>query len=130
MKCPVCETVDLVPTDRQNIEIDYCPKCRGVWLDRGELDKIIERSAAAEFGNQRAAAPAPTQPAPDKRKNEYFETDLDLDMDMDRRRSDTRRYDDDDDYRRDPRRYDDDYHKQGKPYKKKSILGEIFDIFD
>lgn len=35
-------------TDRQGVEIDYCPKCRGVWLDRGELDKIIERSAADE----------------------------------------------------------------------------------
>lgn len=43
MKCPVDDT-ELTMTDRQNIEIDYCPKCRGVWLDRGELDKIIERS--------------------------------------------------------------------------------------
>ena len=43
MKCPVCG-VALVMTERQNIEIDYCPGCRGVWLDRGELDKIIERS--------------------------------------------------------------------------------------
>ncbi len=41
--CPVCR-VALVMTDRQNVEIDYCPTCRGVWLDRGELDKIIERS--------------------------------------------------------------------------------------
>lgn len=41
--CPVCK-VDLVMTERQNVEIDYCPKCRGVWLDRGELDKIIEKS--------------------------------------------------------------------------------------
>lgn len=46
MKCPICPDVDLVITERQNIEIDYCPKCRGVWLDRGELDKIIEKSAA------------------------------------------------------------------------------------
>ena len=45
MKCPVCN-VDLKMADRQGIEIDYCPQCRGVWLDRGELDKIIERSAA------------------------------------------------------------------------------------
>lgn len=44
MKCPVCD-VDLLIADRQGIEIDYCPKCRGVWLDRGELDKIIDRSA-------------------------------------------------------------------------------------
>lgn len=45
MKCPVCPDVTLVMADRQGIEIDYCPQCRGVWLDRGELDKIIERSA-------------------------------------------------------------------------------------
>ncbi|MBN8909094.1 MAG: zf-TFIIB domain-containing protein [Rhodospirillales bacterium] len=44
MPCPRCR-VDLLMTDRQGIEIDYCPKCRGVWLDRGELDKVIERSA-------------------------------------------------------------------------------------
>jgi len=43
MKCPVCG-VALVMSERQNIEIDYCPECRGIWLDRGELDKIIERS--------------------------------------------------------------------------------------
>ena len=46
MKCPVCTTVDLLMSDRQGIEIDYCPQCRGIWLDRGELDKIIERSAS------------------------------------------------------------------------------------
>ncbi|MCZ7555188.1 MAG: zf-TFIIB domain-containing protein [Bacteroidia bacterium] len=45
MKCPVCREPDLVITDRQGIEIDYCPQCRGIWLDRGELDKIIERTA-------------------------------------------------------------------------------------
>jgi len=45
MKCPVC-SVDLTMSERQGIEIDYCPQCRGVWLDRGELDKIIERSQA------------------------------------------------------------------------------------
>ena len=47
MKCPLCVEPDLVMSERQGIEIDYCPKCRGVWLDRGELDKVIERSAAA-----------------------------------------------------------------------------------
>lgn len=45
LPCPVCK-IDLVMSERQGIEIDYCPQCRGVWLDRGELDKIIERSAA------------------------------------------------------------------------------------
>lgn len=46
MLCPVDNTV-LQMTDRQGVEIDYCPQCRGVWLDRGELDKIIDRSADA-----------------------------------------------------------------------------------
>ena len=45
MKCPNCEET-LVMTERQGVEIDYCPKCRGVWLDKGELDKIIERTEA------------------------------------------------------------------------------------
>ncbi len=45
MNCPVCN-IALIMSERQGIEIDYCPQCRGVWLDRGELDKIIERSAA------------------------------------------------------------------------------------
>jgi len=56
MQCPIDGTT-LVITDRSGIEIDYCPQCRGVWLDRGELDKIIER----------AAAPAPREQAYDDR---------------------------------------------------------------
>ena len=47
MNCPSCN-VSLVMTERQGVEIDYCPQCRGIWLDRGELDKIIERSAGME----------------------------------------------------------------------------------
>jgi uncharacterized protein len=47
MKCPI-DGADLLMTERQGIEIDYCPKCRGIWLDRGELDKLIERSAPPE----------------------------------------------------------------------------------
>jgi Zn-finger nucleic acid-binding protein len=56
MSCPVCR-VPLAMSDRQGVEIDYCPQCRGVWLDRGELDKIIERSAA-----EAAPPPPPQQP--------------------------------------------------------------------
>lgn len=44
MNCPVCKDTKLEISERQGIEIDYCPDCRGVWLDRGELDKIIERT--------------------------------------------------------------------------------------
>ena len=46
MKCPTCADSTLVMSDRQGIEIDYCPQCRGVWLDRGELDKLIERAVS------------------------------------------------------------------------------------
>ncbi len=64
MLCPV-DQVPLVMSDRQGIEIDYCPQCRGVWLDRGELDKIIERDAAASAPKTAApSTPAPPQPAP------------------------------------------------------------------
>lgn len=55
MKCPVCVDVDLVMTERKGIEIDYCPQCRGIWLDRGELDKIIDRSAGGESTQPPAA---------------------------------------------------------------------------
>jgi uncharacterized protein len=61
MKCPVCD-VELVMSERQGIEIDYCPKCRGVWLDRGELDKIIERSVPSSSEiRQRETSHAPEQ---------------------------------------------------------------------
>lgn len=65
MKCPIDGT-ELKMTDRSGVEIDYCPSCRGVWLDRGELDKIIERSAAA----------APPPP-PQARQPEYRDRDND-----------------------------------------------------
>ncbi|MEW5754757.1 MAG: zf-TFIIB domain-containing protein [Pseudomonadota bacterium] len=58
MLCPACKQVNLVMSERQGIEIDYCPQCRGVWLDRGELDKIIEKSAS------QAAPAAPRREPP------------------------------------------------------------------
>jgi Zn-finger nucleic acid-binding protein len=73
MSCPVCR-VPLTMSERQGVEIDYCPQCRGVWLDRGELDKIIERSA-----QELAPAPAPApvhQPRPGRQ-------DYDRDRDRD-----------------------------------------------
>ncbi|MCC2975958.1 zf-TFIIB domain-containing protein [Sphingomonas sp. PL-96] len=59
MPCPICR-VPLVMSERQGVEIDYCPQCRGVWLDRGELDKILERSAADS--GAMAPPPPPRQP--------------------------------------------------------------------
>lgn len=60
MLCPVCPNTQLVMADRNGIEIDYCPSCRGVWLDRGELDKIIERGSRPENATQ----VQPQQPQP------------------------------------------------------------------
>jgi len=68
MQCPTDGTV-LVMSERSGIEIDYCPTCRGVWLDRGELDKIIDRSAS--MGQPAAPAPAPPPQAPQPQQGYY-----------------------------------------------------------
>ena len=69
MKCPNCPDTTLVMTDRQGIEIDYCPACRGIWLDRGELDKLLERASAAA---PVMVAPAPRpQARPDFDESDY-----------------------------------------------------------
>jgi Zn-finger nucleic acid-binding protein len=84
MKCPVDGNL-LLMTERNGVEIDYCPQCRGIWLDRGELEKLIERSERA-----------PSRP---------FVSD----------------------------NYDEGYPREGGEYpgkKRKSFLGEMFDIFD
>lgn len=71
MQCPLCKEVNLVLAERQGIEIDYCPQCRGVWLDRGELDKMIERSASqAPPQHDRGIATDP-QRGKDKRGHHY-----------------------------------------------------------
>lgn len=57
MKCPVCTETHLVMSERRRIAIDYCPKCRGVWLDRGELEKLIERSQPAQTVARRFSPP-------------------------------------------------------------------------
>lgn len=65
MKCPACQT-DLVMSERQGIEIDYCPRCRGIWLDRGELDKIVERSVEQTMAPGAGAAADRPQYAEDR----------------------------------------------------------------
>ena len=105
MICPIDGT-SLVMADRSGVEIDYCPKCRGVWLDRGELDKIIERAGAAP-APVAARAPAPVyQPEPPRNAGGYG--------DSGRRRDD----DDDDD--------DDDHRPRGK--RRDSFLSDLFDF--
>lgn len=63
MQCPVCKEANLSMTDRQGIEIDYCPQCRGIWLDRGELDRLIERAERA--------TPEPSNTARGSREDRY-----------------------------------------------------------
>lgn len=109
MKCPHCD-VNLLMTERQGVEIDYCPECRGVWLDRGELDKILERSHAEVV----AAAPAPVAAAPAPPR------EVRRDDDRDRYRDD--RYRDD--------KYRDDRYSDSSSHKKKKRKSFIEDIFD
>ena len=66
MKCPNCADTTLVMADRQGVEIDYCPACRGIWLDRGELDKLLEKAASA-------APPMPSNPIPREHPRQDFE---------------------------------------------------------
>ena len=79
MRCPVCAEPPLVMSDRQGIEIDYCPQCRGVWLDRGELDKIIERSATTTEprGSSAGATTQPLNDAQDRPRHDEYERDVD-----------------------------------------------------
>lgn len=98
MNCPV-DGSELRLSDRQGIEIDYCPQCRGIWLDRGELDKILERSAQAPF-----AAPAARE------SSRYDEPPRP-------HHDDDRRYDD--------RRYDD---RRDKKKRARSFLDDLFDF--
>jgi Zn-finger nucleic acid-binding protein len=101
MNCPV-DGAELRMMDRQGIEVDYCPTCRGVWLDRGELDKLIERSA-----------PVPARAAPD---DDRAYRDRERDRYEDRDRDDERPYSHD---------------RSAPPYRKKKrggFLSEIFDI--
>ena len=67
VKCPNCADTALVMSDRQGVEIDYCPQCRGVWLDRGELDKLIERSATM--------APTPVANAAPRSQPQFVDSD-------------------------------------------------------
>jgi Zn-finger nucleic acid-binding protein len=67
MKCPVCPDVTLVMMNRQGVEIDYCPSCRGVWLDRGELDKLIELAVSQVTVQSRP----PDQSRPDFVDSDY-----------------------------------------------------------
>lgn len=101
MKCPNCEET-LVMTERQGVEIDYCPKCRGVWLDRGELDKIIDKSLSQESTGANRDFNQPEQSPQQRPQDPYYKG------------------------QQDP------YYKHNDPYykhkKKKGFLGDLFDF--
>jgi len=124
MKCPV-DSIDLIMSERSGVEIDYCPQCRGVWLDRGELDKILDR-AAETMGPTAPAPPPPASVPPGHIPPPLYN----LDPRRDDRRPDDRRYDDRRyDERRDRPRYDQPrYDERRRPKKKEGWLGELFDF--
>lgn len=101
MKCPV-DGAQLVMTERAGVEIDYCPQCRGVWLDRGELDKVIER-ATPTVALQEPPREVPRREEPRR------------DAEREPRREE---------YRGDHGRHDDDYRRK----KKRGFLNDIFDF--
>lgn len=100
MKCPTCPDATLVMSERQGVEIDYCPQCRGVWLDRGELDKLIERSAAQEAPRAAPVEAARPSHQPPPQAPQHYRRDFE----------------------------DSDFNKRGQgQYRKKSWLSDIFD---
>ena len=99
MNCPV-DGSELRITDRQGIEIDYCPQCRGVWLDRGELDKILDRATPAVTLQEPAREAPRRDDHREPRREEY--------------RGDDR-----------PRSHDEDYHKKKK---RRGLLDDSFDF--
>jgi Zn-finger nucleic acid-binding protein len=104
MKCPTCVDTVLVMAERQGVEIDYCPNCRGVWLDRGELDKLLERAAEQAVSHAPPAVVAPVNPPRAGYPGDY-------------RGEHRAGY-----------HHDDDHRERGhKDYRRKSWLSDIFD---
>ena len=121
MQCPVDQTV-LVMSDRQGVEIDYCPQCRGVWLDRGELDKIIDRMESSAPAPAPAPAPPPAAPVTQSPPPVNWRDDSDRHPAIDAYGRPVRNWRDDSDEHRAIDAY-------GRPRKKKKgMLGDLFDF--
>ncbi len=116
MKCPVCQDSQLTMSERQNVEIDYCPNCRGVWLDRGELDKIIERSTP--IGQPHNPSQSGRTSDSQQRHNSVNEQGFHEKPSSDYYGK----------YRDDHRKPSHHYH--GKPHKKKKVSSFLEDLFD
>ena len=123
MNCPACKSIVLVMSERGGVEIDYCPQCRGVWLDRGELDKIINQTgpvaSAAAAPMQYAAAPHVAQnvppPVPPPVPRQGYQ------------QQPYRKRDDDDSVDEYPNEYRGE-HRGEYPKRKKSWLKDVFDF--
>ncbi len=100
MQCPN-DQATLLMTERQGIEIDYCPTCRGVWLDKGELDKLIANSEAGAAPTQSFQSPPPQQPQQQYQQPRYEQQRP---------------------------TYSNDDHNYKKKHKKESFLGDLFDF--
>lgn len=115
MRCPLCDAT-MRAVNRRGVEVDVCPECKGIWLDRGELEKLMTVADEEEDDFDRRTA---------GKRRVATETRRD---DDDRRRSDDdddrRRSYDDDDHRRS---YDDDDHRSGEPKKKKSWFSQMME---
>ncbi len=109
MKCPVCATTDLLMTERRSVEIDYCPACRGVWLDRGELDKLIAQDAGSD--NMPANASARMS------RNDHSDRDRHRDHAYDNNRTHDNH-----------RTYDNNHRTDYRGHKKKRSLFDMFDF--
>ncbi len=116
MLCPLCQT-GLSMSDRSGVEIDFCPSCRGVWLDRGELDKIIERTQVPVLRDAERGRDLGDRNNPDRRGGPGGLMGMAASL----LQGDDDRY-----YRGRDDRYDDRYDKR-HPRKKKSLLSEFFD---
>jgi Zn-finger nucleic acid-binding protein len=85
MKCPTCQ-IELKMTERQGVEIDYCPQCRGVWLDRGELDKILERTSGEHSPSTRFRSRQKSDDRDDLYDRRWDDDDYERDLPKGRRR--------------------------------------------
>ena len=74
MKCPVCKDVTLLMSEKKGVEIDYCPECRGIWLDRGELEKIMEKEDT--YINKEIKDSSHKEEKPRKQKRESFMSEI------------------------------------------------------
>ena len=100
MNCPICPNAELAMSERHGVEIDYCPKCRGVWLDRGELDKIIERASESAVGTGTSHS-LPQYDAPARVEPVHHQSDS---------------------------KHDSGFDQYGRKRKKENFLADIFDF--